>query len=232
MWLPAFRFGPAPEPERVAQTLSQLTDFDLAVFVSSNAVRAVASVLTHDWPAAVAIGAVGDATMRTVETDLPGATSAARIAPAPQDDEGSEGFWAAWVARGSTARRVLIFRAQTGREWLAETFAAAGAAVESVAVYCREVAELDEPRRSAIESAMALGQVPLTLYSSTEAVDAFERQIAEVSGASAWLRRGTALATHPRVAQRLHAAGFTRVQDVSADDDDLLSKLESLQAEL
>jgi len=232
LWLPAFRLAPAPDPTRVAQTLSRLTDFDLAVFVSSSAVRAIGSVLKHDWPAAVAIGAVGDATLHAVETELSGAASATLIAPAPESDEGSEGFWSAWVARGVPARRVLILRAQTGREWLAETFTAAGAAVESVAVYRREVAELDEPRRTAIESAMALGQVAWTLYSSTEAVDALDRQVADVSGASAWLRRGIALATHPRIAQRLQAVGFTKVAVVSTDDDALLSKLESLQAEL
>ncbi|MGH6624278.1 MAG: uroporphyrinogen-III synthase, partial [Burkholderiaceae bacterium] len=163
VWLPAFTLGPAPDPARVAQTLSRLTDFDLAVFVSSNAVRAVSGAFRQVWPVAVAIGVVGDATLRAVSSELPGAAAATLIAPASESDEGSEGLWAAWVARGVTARRVLILRAQSGREWLAETFAAAGSAVESLAVYRREFAKLDEMQRNAIKTAMALGQTPLTL---------------------------------------------------------------------
>lgn len=231
LFLPAFSIGPAPDPALVAQTFARLQHFDLAIFVSPNAVRAASESMSAPWPARTAIGAVGDATRSAIEADLPGSASAARIAPAPGDESGSEGFWDAWTNQGLQARRVLILRAQSGREWLAEKFTNDGAVVESVAVYARRDCELDAAQRRTIEAAIARDDVARVLYSSSGAIEALDRQLAEVAGARAWLRQGTGLATHPRIAQRLHAAGFKATRIVPTDDDVLLAKLESLRTD-
>lgn len=231
LFLPAFTLEVAPDPELVARTLANLAQFDLAVFVSPNAVRAVSKEMIAAWPAPTAIGAVGDATRCAVETELTGAASAALIAPAPGDDSGSEGFWKAWTAHKRKARRVLILRAQSGREWLAERFTSEAAVVETLAVYARRDCVLDAAQRRTIEAAIARSNVARVLYSSSEAIEALDRQLAEIAGAHAWLRQGTALATHPRIAQRLHALGFSAALVVPSADDALLAKLESLRIE-
>jgi uroporphyrinogen-III synthase len=224
---PAFRIGPAPDAAAVHATLARLADFDLAVFVSPAAVRAVA-LWIGTWPAGTLAGAVGEATAAELRTAMrlpPGALLA------PSDDAaGSEAFWEAVRQRGLSPRRVLILRAQHGREWLGEKFAAAGAQVRTLAVYTRSELVLDADAREALAAAVLAQRPAAVVFSSSEAVEALDRQIASVAGADAWLRAGTALATHPRIAARLLAAGYTRAIECEADDDAVLAQLESLAA--
>jgi uroporphyrinogen-III synthase len=221
---PAFRIGPAPDPAAVHATLARLADFDLAVFVSPAAVRAVALWIA-EWPAGTLAGAVGEATAAELRAAIrlpPGAL----LAP-PEEAAGSEAFWDACRRRGLTPRRVLILRAQHGRDWLGEKLAAAGAQVQPLAVYARTEVTLDAAARSLLAAKVAAAHPVATVFSSSEAVDALDRQVAEVVGAAAWLRGGAALATHPRIAARLLAAGYTRVIECAADDEALLARLES-----
>jgi len=130
VWCPAFDLGAAPDARAASTALQYLQRFDLVVFVSPNAVRASLPLVEKPWPTQVAIGAVGEATAAAVRAELALAPGTALIAPAG-DAAGSEAFWAAWLDSGKSARRVLILRAQHGREWLAERFSEAGARSKS-----------------------------------------------------------------------------------------------------
>jgi uroporphyrinogen-III synthase len=69
-------------------------------------------------------------------------------------------------------------------------------------------------------------QEPLSiLFTSSEAVGAFDRQVNGVPGAAMWLRQGRALASHPRIAARLLAAGYTRVEVSASDNEAALAQL-------
>lgn len=225
LWWPAFRIGPAPDAARVHATLARLADYELAVFVSPAAVRAVA-LWVPAWPAATRAGAVGEATAAELRAAIR-LPAGALLAP-PDDAAGSEAFWAVCQQFRLTPRRVLILRAQHGREWLAERFAAAGAQVDTLAVYARLEVEPDAAAQAALAAHIAQGRAAVTVVSSSEAVEALDRQVQPVAGAAGWLRAGVALATHARIAERLLAAGYTRVQSVDGSDDALLAQLESL----
>jgi uroporphyrinogen-III synthase len=75
---------------------------------------------------------------------------------------------------------------------------------------------------------MASGVIPVTVFSSSEAVAALDEQLRAIDGGSAFLRGGIALATHPRIAERLRAAGYSRIFDTAAAADAVIAKLESL----
>lgn len=227
VWWPAFTLGPAPDAGRARATLARLADFDLAIFVSPAAVQAVAELRSEPWPSGTTIGAVGTATAAAARRLNP-ADRTPIVAPAG-DDAGSEAFWNEWTRRGLSASRVLILRAQHGREWLGERFAAAGAAVDVVPVYTRVECPLDETARSRLRDWVRTGTRVLAVFSSSEAVEALDHQLAVVPEAPAWLRRGVALATHERVAAQLLAAGYTRVELTGPDDDVLVARLESIQ---
>jgi len=226
-WWPAFHIGPAPDAALARQTLARLADFDLAVFVSPAAVRAVLSLIAA-WPGRTMAGAVGAATAAEVRAAL-AVPPAALIAP-ETDDAGSEAFWDACQRRALAPQQVLILRAQHGREWLGERFAATGARVESLAVYARLEPALEAGERAVLAALVADRAAVATLFTSSEAVDALDRQVAAVGGAQAWLRAGAALATHPRIAERLLAAGYKRIQSVAADDAAVIAQLESLES--
>lgn len=209
--LPAFEFGPAPDPAEARAVLARLVDFDLAVFVSPQAVRATAALLAGPWPQATAIAAVGAGTRAAVLAAIPGAAGATLL-PARDEDidgSGSESLWPLLQALQPPPRRVLLLRAQAGRDWLADRLQAAGAAVTPLAVYSRQpfVASAELRQRLAAAARNGLASV----VSSSDAVDALANMLAGEPAVLQALRAGPALATHPRIAERLRAAGFARV---------------------
>jgi uroporphyrinogen-III synthase len=214
VWLPAFEFGPAPDPEQARAALASLADCDLAVFVSPAAVAATATLLAQAWPAGTTIGAVGAATKREVLARIAGAEAATILAPTADDEGGSEALWDELAASGRAFRRALILRAEHGREWLAERLQAAGVQVRLLAVYTRRIAAPAPRALATLRAWMQAGRAPAVLVTSSEAVDALAQLDDELR---AWLRVGRALATHERIAQRLRAAGFADVQTVAAD---------------
>lgn len=226
VWCPAFDIvAPADEAE-VQRTLARLAEYDLALFVSPNAVQATAARLSADWPASTVIGAVGAATLEATAA-LRGAAQAVKLAPEAEDESGSEGFWRAWQASGRQARKVLLLRASAGRDWIVERFRAAGAVVDALAVYDRRAHRLGESERRLIREWQREGRAPVTIVSSTEAVASILEQVGGIEGATDWLKQGIALATHPRIAQRLRSAGFARVETSGADDLAVIGTLES-----
>ena len=69
-WWPVFDIGAAPDAQRARTTLARLADYDLAIFVSANAVRAAQPLLSGAWPPGTMMGAVGASTRAALEADL------------------------------------------------------------------------------------------------------------------------------------------------------------------
>jgi uroporphyrinogen-III synthase len=224
IWWPAFQIGSAPEESAAGAALGELAGYDLAIFVSPAAVRAVAGLLRSAWPTPTAIGAVGDATAQEVAETLGPPLQVPVVAPTGER-AGSEAFWEEWQQSGRTARRVLILRAQAGREWLAERFTETGAQVVALTVYTRTETVPDQPKLDRLAAAVRAQEPVAILFTSSESIEAFDRQVAGVPGAAAWLRQGRAVASHPRIAERLLAAGYTRVEVATSDHERLMSQL-------
>ena len=227
MWWPAFEIDVAPDIEAARSALARLGEYELAVFVSPNAVHAAAALLgAHHWPRTTMIGAVGASTRAAVEAELRPADVAV-IAPDEEGKSGSEEFWRAWQARSPRVQRVLLLRAQTGRDWLMQRFIESGAAVDAVAVYTRRRRRLSAGDVEQLREWMAAGVTPTIVFGSSEAVAALDQQAD--AAARRWLRSGTAIATHPRIAQQLAADGYARVIGATFDDDAIIDKLESIR---
>lgn len=228
LWCPAFDIGPPPDEQHARGILKQLAHFDLVVFVSPTAVHATAALMDASWPSNVAIGAVGEATAAALVAELALAPGVPVIAPTGEAS-GSEGFWSEWTRAGRTARRVLILRAQHGREWLNERFSAAGAEVDVLPVYTRAERKLDSAALAVLQRSMAGHGRPVTVFSSSEAVDALDRQLSAEEGATRWLREGTTLATHVRIRDRLLEVGYKHVELTVPGDEALIARLELLR---
>jgi len=224
VWWPAFTIGPAPDESRVRAVLARVAEHDLVIFVSPAAVHAAAPLL-QNWPSATAIGAVGHTTAQAIAELIPVPAATPIVVPSADNGAGSEAFWDAWQRSGSTARRVLILRAQAGREWLARRFADSGAEVEILPVYSRTQSVPDVASLARVARAMHEGDDVTVLISSSEAIDALDRQLEAIAGAAQWLRRGRALATHPRIAEQLLAAGYTRVELAESGHEALVAQL-------
>lgn len=130
---PTIEIGPPRDPEQLAQALARLSDFDLAVFVSPNAVEQTFHRLQNrgqGWPDGLETACVGRASARALERF--------GIHPfAPERRYDSESLLALPALQQVAGRRVVIFRGDGGRELLAETLAERGATVTYVECYRR-----------------------------------------------------------------------------------------------
>lgn len=221
---PAFDIAAAPDIAIARAVLARLADYDLAIFVSANAVRAARPLLGDAWPAGTIIGAVGASTRAAIEAEVNPKTTV--IAPDDENEAGSEAFWAAWQATARQAERVLILRAEAGRDWLAERFADNGAQVDAVAVYSRRPHRLSAEDQAQLSEWIADDVRPAIVFSSSEAIAALDQQVG--AAGRAWLRSGTAIASHARIAQQLTIGGYARVLRATFDDDSIIAKLESI----
>ena len=225
LWLPAFEFGPPPDEARARAVLASLAEFDLAVVVSPQAARATAALLAGPWPAGTAIATVGAGTRAAVLAAIAGAERA-KLLPARNEDldgSGSEALWPLLQALQPLPRRVLLLRAQSGREWLADRLQAAGSEVTPLAVYSRMPCAPSAELRARLAAAAAGGLA--SVVSSSDAVDALADALGGQPEVLQALRAGPALASHPRIAERLRGACFARVALCTPDADAIIASL-------
>jgi len=212
LWVPAFDLSGAPDPESARATLARLSRFDLAVFVSPSAVRATRQLTSGPWPSNTVIGAVGAATAAAARAHLHPGRDVTLIAPPGDVEGGSEALLRALDARHASFRSVLILRASGGREWLTEQLETRGVEVESLAVYDRRAHALTTQEHSDLVALLAGPQIAIdSVFSSSEAVDAVRAAMSAHVKVWQAMQRGVAITSHPRIAQRLAAAGFARV---------------------
>jgi len=114
--------------------LRRLHDFDLAIFISANAVtQGLAAVQKQrEWPTQLDIAAIGQATARALHDQH---RPAKLIAPPPYD---SEALLSLPEMQQLRDRQVIIFRGHGGREYLAQSLREMGARVEYANCYKRQ----------------------------------------------------------------------------------------------
>jgi uroporphyrinogen-III synthase len=136
---PVLAIAPPQDHKVVLSVLQRLAQFDLAVFISPNAVgyglRYAAQV--GGLPTKLQIAAVGAGTARALQ--------AAGHPPtlAPEHDFNSEALLALPALQQVAGKKIIIFRGEGGREHLADTLRSRGAHVEYVQVYRREKPPVD-----------------------------------------------------------------------------------------
>lgn len=132
--LPVIEIAAPADPPALARHLAQLDRFDIAVFVSSNAVHGTCAALGgRGWPATLRLAAVGSGSAAAL------AEHGLRAHLSPPRDFSSEGLLALDEMQRVAGKRVIIFRGADGRELLADTLHARGAEVVYAEVYRRVV---------------------------------------------------------------------------------------------
>ena len=219
LWWPAFALLPPDDPAALRSCAERLALFDLVVFVSPAAVRALAPLLSDAWPARTAIAAVGAATAQAARTQLAQAGQARIICPDGETaaDGGSESLWEALRQALPAPRHALIVRAQSGRRWLADRLLECGARVDEAVAYRRVANVPSAPQWAALRAAMQGDACLAALYSSSEAVGVVGETLEQEPAIAARLRRGVALCFHERIEQALRASGLADVRRCEPD---------------
>lgn len=130
---PALEIFDTPETPQLRALIERLDAFDIAIFISANAVnRALALVSARRaWPPAVRVATVG----RGSERELQRYGFAEVIAPRERFD--SEALLDLPELKQVAGKRVVIFRGEGGRELLGDTLIKRGAQVEYAECYRR-----------------------------------------------------------------------------------------------
>lgn len=209
--LPLMAIAAPHDLTAVRQAWVELPSRQLVFFVSPNAAEWFFSqpIEPTVWPASLQAASPGPGTSAVLRRcGVPPHLMVEPAADAPQFD--SEALWAVLQSQSWAEASVLVVRGDGGRDWLAEQLREAGAEVNFVSAYRRTAPRFDAPALALMGTALLQPHRHLWFFSSSEAVvnlmDAPQPRAAWVD----W-SRGTALATHPRIADSANAAGFGTV---------------------
>lgn len=139
-WLfPVLEISDIENRQPLLDLIARLGDFDLAIFVSPNAVEKVMPLIPadHGWPERVRIATVGKGSARILEQ-----YGIADII-FPEDGSDSEALLRMPQLQSMQDKRVVIFRGNGGRRLIGDTLRNRGASVEYVECYRRGKPEID-----------------------------------------------------------------------------------------
>jgi len=218
MMFPLLEITPVQDTQALFDQVSRLAQFDLAVFISPNAVQygmtAIRSV--GELPPSLRIAAIGQSTARALH--ILGVATV--IVPEERFD--SEGLLAHPDLQNITGWHVIIFRGDEGRELLGDTLKSRGAAVEYAACYHRSKPQSD--------STSLLTELPdVITVTSSEAL----RYLFQMLDAAQRERLCSIplFVPHKRIAEQASAQGWRHVQLTGPGEDGLLSALIAWKSE-
>jgi uroporphyrinogen-III synthase len=124
-------------------------------------------------------------------------------------------------------KKVLIIRAETGRELLADRLREAGVTVDQVAAYSRGSPPLDAGRRQELSELLAQGCD--WVITSSEALRNLKEDVEQVAGAAGWqqIRQATLVVPHVRIAETAKNMGFEQVILTASGDEALIAAIQS-----
>jgi uroporphyrinogen-III synthase len=209
---PLLEIGPAADPQTLNALILRLSEFDLAIFISPNAVRYGMTAINAAgaFPASLRVATVGQGSARALR-DL-----GMQEIIAPQDRYDSEALLALPALQSVGGWRIVIFRGDGGRDLLGDTLKARGASVEYAECYRR-----NKPQQKT--SALLVAKPDAITITSSEALgylwdmsDSSEREK---------LASLPLFVPHARIAEAAQRLGWRTVTVTPGGDDGMLSGL-------
>ena len=224
--LPLLTIVPKSDEHLADHIATVLSDADLAIFVSPNAIESVMRLLERDWQdfskKIIPIGVMGGSSHLALKNHGIGLEENPTPIIIPKNNENwdSEGLWRElgslqWNWQN---KKVVIFKGEGGRDWLADTLTKAGATVEAISTYSRVPLDLDNPAWHLVRE-MDLSK-SLWLLTSSEAV----RYLGEVMKDQFIqnLNSASALCPHHNIADAAELIGFGEVFTSEPGDEALI----------
>ena len=202
---PAIAILPPADPAALARAHAALDAYDIAVFVSANAVEYGAPD-PQRWPAGLIAFAPGPGTAEALAAV---GIAGARVPATTFDSEGLLALPELAVVAG---RKALIFRGDGGREHLGDTLRARGAQVDYVTCYRRA-----KPVSGAAGLAEAFrdGRIDAVTITSSEGLDNLWA-LADDATRTGW-RSVPTFVPHPRIAEHARRLGLIARETAGGD---------------
>ena len=209
---PLLEISPAANPQLLRALIARLHEFDLAIFISPNAVRygMEAALAAGALPAKLKIATVGQGSAKALRE------LGVKDIIAPQDRFDSEALLALPVLQQVAGWRVVIFRGDGGRELLGDTLKARDATVEYAECYQRA-----KPQQNA--AALLAANPHAITVTSSEALGYLWDMLDEPGR-----KRFSAVplfVPHTRIAEAAQHLGWCEVIPTAGGDDGIVAGL-------
>ena len=224
--LPLLTIVPKADHSLADHIATTLKDADLAIFVSPNAIECVMRLLERDWQEfskkIIPIGVMGGSSKLALQNHGIGQEKNPTPVLIPKNNEqwDSEGLWQELQSLGwdFKNKKIVIFKGEGGREWLADTLLNAGATVEAISVYTRVPLDFANPAWHTIRE-MDFSK-SLWLLTSSEAVRYLGQVVKDqfLEG----LQTASALCPHHNITEAAQAIGFGEVFTTESGDEALI----------
>jgi uroporphyrinogen-III synthase len=223
---PLLDIQPLSDTTELTATLSKLTDFAMVAFVSPNAIDAVFAHL-QVWPKSVIAAVVGEGSRLALARHGVTDANASIIAPRDKHRTDSETLLLELDLPTLRGKKVLIVRAESGRELLADQLRAAGVEVEQLVAYQRQSPVLTEARLAELNTLLA--EENDWVITSSEALRFLKQMVEQAEKSAGWqiLQNKTLILPHPRIAETAKECGFTRIILCGSGDEALFGAIQS-----
>jgi uroporphyrinogen-III synthase len=209
---PLLEITPLADDQPLRAVLARLPEFQLAIFISPNAVR-------YGMEAIRSAGGLPD----TLQVATVGLGSAKALHDygvtkviVPQQRFDSEGLLALPELQQVSGKRVVIFRGDSGRELLGDTLKLRGADVDYVTCYQRSKAQHDVSALFATRLDALTVSSSEALHNLWEMLDATDTEL---------LTAIPLFVSHARIAAAAHKLGWQHIIIAAGGDEGLLSEL-------
>lgn len=205
-----------PDVRPLHALIDRLEAFDLAIFISPNAVAKAMNLIRarRALPPGLQFAAVGKGSRKALAQfgveDV--------LVPAQRFD--SEGLLALPALRQMAGRRVVIFRGDGGRELLGDELRRRGAEVEYAECYRREKPRADNAQLLHLWARDELHAITVT---SVESLHNLYDLVGKLG--QQWMKTTPLFVPHARIAEVARGMGLSRVTVTAAGDEGLLAGL-------
>ncbi|NKB34500.1 MAG: hypothetical protein GKR91_15515 [Pseudomonadales bacterium] len=196
----------------IKSKIENLDNYHILIFISSNAAQLGATWINNYWPQFpidVQVIAVGPSTARMVSAELD-----CKVIHS-ESGASSEDVLSLDELKAVKDKKVAIFRGEGGRELLAETLSARGAAVEYIEVYTR--ADADNTSQQ-LASIIKDDQINALSVSSGESLNRLNKLLEETNVTLSGSKEVPIIVPSVRVAALAEQLGFSTVKIANGAD--------------
>ncbi len=223
---PLLEIQPLADKTQLTACMKGLADYAMVAFVSPNAVDAAFTCLSH-WPQGVVAAVVGEGSRLALAKHGVTNETATVLSPVDAQRTDSETLLEVVDLPALAGKKVLIVRAETGRELLADRLREAGISVDQVAAYSRSAPLLGVQRRQ--ELSQLLDARCDWIITSSEALRYLKEDVQQAAGTSGWerIKQATLIVPHIRIAETAKNIGFEQVILTASGDEALMAAIQS-----
>ncbi|MDP1682304.1 MAG: uroporphyrinogen-III synthase [Burkholderiales bacterium] len=217
---PALEIVDIPDLQPLNSLIDRLDQFDLAIFISPNAVNKAMNLIRarRKLPASLQIAAIGKGSAKVL------AQYGVKNVITPKQRFDSEALLELPELQAVTDKRIVIFRGDGGRELLGDELTRRGAQLEYAECYRRQKPQVDNGKLLYLWARNELHAITVT---STEVLHNLFDLVGKLG--QQWLKKTPVFVPHERIAEAAREMGLEKVFVTEAGDEAMVAGLVAWQ---